>query len=441
MLIDCIKTSTNAIVLSHERDATKRLFGAVRYFVDNLKIKPTVSIDSKTEMSFPKTGSNFFISTAGQKAAGRGDTIGRAHLSEAAFYPDLKGVLAGVAEAAEYGQVDIETTPNGREEFYDMWQKAKEGNSAYTPIFIPWFFNEDYSSEKMTEKEKAGLSVALQELFSMSDEEFNKTITEEEAKLKERVAFEYDGEELTNGQLKWRRYKIWDKGALFFQEYPEDDVSCFLQSGRSVFTDIVIDITKRIPFDDLDPWIKKQKWTGKNEDEKQEAVQTWKKRTLYAAVDGAEGTPTGDRHAFSLIDAPADKGTAHVVFEYVSNEPIDVFWLKIQKVLEGLNVRLAIEKNGVGLAHVQEARKLGIPFIEWTTTGTNRPVMITDLEKAYRKKELIETYPEAQDEALAMIYSSRNRADHPAGKHDDRVFSRAIAWQMRTMPEAKVTFI
>ncbi len=100
-------------------------------------------------MAFPENGSTYYIGTAGQRAFGRGDTIDRAHLSEAAFYPNLEATLAGIAEAAEYGQIDIETTPNGRDAFYDMWMKAKSGKSPYTPIFIPWYIDHEYSADTM----------------------------------------------------------------------------------------------------------------------------------------------------------------------------------------------------------------------------------------------------------------------------------------------------
>jgi hypothetical protein len=102
-LIDCIVKSTNAVVISHEGEATERLFAAVKYFIDNMSVKPVMSIDSKSELKFPKRGSSYFIGTAGQKAFGRGDTVDRAHLSEAAFYPDLERTMNGIAEACEYG--------------------------------------------------------------------------------------------------------------------------------------------------------------------------------------------------------------------------------------------------------------------------------------------------------------------------------------------------
>ena len=423
-LIECIMKYTSAVVISHEKEATKRLFAAVKEYINNMEVKPCISIDSKTEIKFPKRGSSYFIGTAGQRAFGRGDTISRAHLSEAAFYKDLEKILAGVAEAAEYGQIDIETTPNGMDYFFDLWKKAKAGLSPYTGIFIPWFIDQEYSVDNMTVDEILGLSDAVREMFAIPEDQF--CYTEDERRLIASVKKEFNID-LTCGQIKWRRYKIWDKGALFFQEYPEDDESCFLQSGRSVFSEVTCDVTKQVPLDDLKSW--------KGEDERA----ALKSRRLYAAVDGAEGTAHGDAHCFSVIDAPADSEQATVIFEITSNDPIDVFWLKIAPILRDFRVSLGVEKNGVGVAHVAEAKKLKIPFVEWTTGATNRPVMINDLEAAYRKAELIESYREAKGEAMGMIYTRTNRAEHQDGKHDDRIFSRAIALQMLKAPVPRVS--
>lgn len=433
-------------MISHEKEATKRLFASVRYFIDNLEIKPTLSIDSKSELKFPKSGSNYFIGTAGQKAFGRGDTVDRAHLSEASFYSDLEMILGGITEAAEYGQIDIETTPNGRDQFYDLWEKAKTGKSPYTNIFIPWFIDQEYSSDSMTEEEKQGLSVGIQELFAIPDEEFLADLNKEEKDLVARVAEDY-GFVLTAGQLKWRRYKIWDKGELFYQEYPEDDESCFLQSGRAVFKKITLDKTKRIPIDDdkaFEAWAK-NKWTDKEERDKR--IKQFKSSVLFAGVDCAEGIIDGDNHCFSVIFVNPEDGKAYVIYEYASNEDIDVFWDKINKIVKDKdgNYRfkffIGIEKQGVGVAHVNKAKSLRIKFKEWNTTSANRSLMVSNLEEGYRKEELIETYTEAETEARNMIYNSSNKAEHQQGKHDDRIFARAIAWQLTKLPIPRVTSI
>lgn len=427
-LVDCIRTPTNAVVISHEKEATQRLFDAVRNFTLYAINQPRTSIDNKSEIKFPMRGSTYFIGTAGQRAFGRGDTVQRAHLSEAAFYPDLEKILAGIAEAAEYGQIDIESTPNGRDQFYNEWQKAKLGKSSYTPIFIPWFIDAEYSKDSLSEKERRGLSAAVQQMFNIPDDEFLQQLTEEEIHLVEKVARDW-GIVLTAGQLKWRRYKIWDKGALFYQEYPEDDVSCFLQSGRSVFTQITTDETLRVPMDNFVRW---QGEPGRKTE--------LKRKRLFGGLDGAEGVQGGDNHCFSVIDIDEKTGKGVVIFELWSNEPLNMFDERVARICRHFDILLGVEKNGIGSAHCVKLEELGVEFEVWDTNSATRPVMISELEEAYRKAELVETYPEAENEARDMVFKG-SRPEHRDGKHDDRIFSRAIAWQMRKFIGGGISFL
>jgi hypothetical protein len=425
-LVDCLVKPTNAVVISHEKEATRRLFRAVKFFIDKSDYRIEVSIDNANEILFPKTNSSYYIGTAGSKAFGRGDQLHRSHLSEAAFYPDLETLLAGVSEATEHGEINIESTPNGRGNyFYDLWEKAKRGQSPYTPIFIPWFIDSEYSVDALSAEEKAGMSDMVQEMFSVPDSEFE--LNDEELDLAKRVKAEWNID-LSIGQFKWRRYKIWDKGMLFFQEYPEDDVSCFLQSGRPVFREITLKPELKLDLDAL---------LDAKDDASIELVQTLKKGKLFAGLDGAEGNQGGDNHCFAVIDFSSQKGVA--CYEITSTDPIEVFDAKVAKLVKALNIRLLVEKQGIGSAHVMKLKSLGCPFQVWNTTGASRPIMITELEEAYRKGDLIETYNEAKNEALDIFWDSTNRATHPQGKHDDRVFARAIAWQARKMPQPRVS--
>ena len=427
-LVECIrKEGTNSVVISHEKNATKRLFNSVRSFINLLEKKPVTSIDSQSEIRFPSKQSSYFIGTAGQRAFGRGDTIHRAHLSEAAFYPDLENILNGVAEAAEFGQIDVETTANGRGAFYDAWQKAKAGKSSFTNIFIPWFIDQEYSIDNLTSREQAGLSKSVQEMISIPDAEFE--LQPDEKALIARAKTEFD-KQITIGMIKWRRYKIWDKGEIFFQEYPEDDISCFLQSGRSVFTQIVLDPSRKIPLDDLD--------SGHVPDEEKVKL---KNRRLYGGLDGAAGKGGGDNHSFAVIDIDPITGKAAVIFDITNDKPIDVFDRKVADICEQFDIFLNVESNGIGQAHVNKLRELGVNVQEVAMDGVNRPVLVSDLEEAYRKANLIESYEEAESEARDMEYDSKNKADHKQGKHNDRVFARILAWAGRNLGTAGVEFI
>ena len=163
------------------------------------------------------------------------------------------------------------------------------------------------------------------------------------------------------------------------------------------------------------------------------------KADYIGGVDGAEGLRGGDRHSFAVIDHKAKP--ARVAFEMTTDDPLDVFDLRVAEMCRKYHIKLMVESNGVGVAHCQKFKELGVSFKEWDTTAGTRPVMIVELEEAYRKGELVETYPEAQNELMDMYYDNMNRPTHPAGRHDDRVFARAIAWQARKQGEVAFRFI
>lgn len=401
---DCLRRPTNAVVISHEKESAARLFGRVKYFHDNLLLKPVIKYDTRTMVSFPKVGSSYYVGTAGQRAFGRGDDLHRVHCSEVAFWKNPKEVIIGVKEAmtTPAAPITIESSPNGRGNwFYDEYNNAKEKKSIYKPHFYPWFMNnKEYTADWFTEKDLEGMPAHILEMIRAPEIK----LTDEEKDLQGKYG-------LKAGQIKWRRYKIWDIADLFWQEFPEDDVSCFLQSGRPVFR--IVNMVAR-------PNLQKN-------------------RSYLGGLDGAEGIEGGDNHSFAVIST--EERPMKVIFEITNNEPIDVFDRQVAKLMGEYKIKLAVEKNGVGKAHCEKLKDLGVQFKEWTTDNSTRPVMIVELEEAYRKDELQETYLEAKNELMDIFYDDKNRPSHRANRHDDRVFARAIAWQMRKEPEPNLRFL
>jgi len=362
-----------------------------------LEVKPSLRYETKQDIFFDKTNSYYYIGTAGQKAFGRGDTIHRAHLSEFAFWKNPE-IIAGISEAVPlFCPLVIESTANGRgNRFYDYWQAAKSGDSIYTPYFVPWFIDDEY---QLVEKDLARLNAN----DNIREKIVSENYDEEEKDL-------IKNHNLSKYQIWWRRWKIWDLADMFQQEYPENDVDCFLQSGRPVFK--LVRMIER-------PALQKD-------------------REYLGGIDGAEGVQGGDNHCFAMIDP---NPPAKVVFEIVNNKPIDIFWQEVKNILSNYKVKLGIEKNGIGVAHIQKARESDIEFRAWDTTGSSRPTLISELEESYRKEELLETYQEAKDELLNMQYDNKNKPIAPKNKHDDRVFARGIAWQMRKGGEPNIRFL
>lgn len=224
MLMDSITVPhTYSAVVSHETRSTQRLLDKVQFFYDTMQPpKPEIGAESRSEKTFPEYHSSVYIGTAGARAFGRGDMIRKALLSELPFYEDPGKVLTGVEDAVPLsGELNIEATPNGEDNlFFERWTQAREGKSPYKPFFFPWWWTEDYQ-------------IPIGSEYSLPEDRGELTFTGEEVELIEK-------HHLIEAQIRWRRWKIAEKGGLFWQEFPEDEVSCFITIGDPVFDQFIL---------------------------------------------------------------------------------------------------------------------------------------------------------------------------------------------------------
>jgi len=213
------KRNTRAVVISHDSEATKRLFKRVHYFIQNIRgPKPVVGVEAKNELSFPKTNSTFYIGTAGAKKFGRGDTITDLLCSEIAYWDNPKELFSGLSDSVPIsGSIILESTGNGRNWYYDRVYAALRGDSIYTVHFLNWQDFPEYDLP-VTEEEKAYIERTL------------------DPDLEEDVL--YKNGLLTAGQIKFRRMKLEDKDGdlqLFKQEYPMTLDECFQSTSHGFF--------------------------------------------------------------------------------------------------------------------------------------------------------------------------------------------------------------
>lgn len=216
-LTDCSTIpNLNAVVISHEKESTKRLLRRVHYYIETSNTKIPTKIQSEYEISFPETNSWFYIGTAGARAFGRGDTIHRVHFSEWAFYTDdsvVDGILQSIPDG---GEVVAESTAHGfGNRFQVEWDRATKGESKFYPLFFSWADNPEYQTANtiLTENE----------------------LTEEEKVLRE--AFR-----LTIPQIGWRREKMkeFPNKESFMQEYPLTPDEAFIYTGTPAFDPLAL---------------------------------------------------------------------------------------------------------------------------------------------------------------------------------------------------------
>lgn len=212
---------TQSFILTHMGDATRSLFAMTKRYNSNLPdgLAPKPDKDNENQLLFNKLNSGYRVGTAGSKEIGRSMTNQLMHLSEYAFYENHVEIKRGIEQTVadiEGTEKIKESTANGiSNAFYLDWQDAKEGKSDYINIFVPWYWQDEYTRSA--------------EGMNLTDEEKDWM-----------TLYEHDG--LTARHLAWRRNKLSDfdgdysqKCKGFRQEYPFTDEEAFLNSITDTF--------------------------------------------------------------------------------------------------------------------------------------------------------------------------------------------------------------
>jgi len=221
-LVDCIThPHTTSVIIAHEEFITQRLLNKAKVFEASIpeQYKPTMSHRSSYELRWEDIDSTLYIGSSRSYVFGRGERIDNALCSEIAFWQDPERIMIPLLERVGSGRIILESTPNGEGNyFHSEWRKATDlynrGLSIFKPLFFPWWENNEY---------RIPSGEGLPAFHTITE------YTEEEQYLVSKYG-------LTEDQIRWRRNKLASPlGEFFFQEYPEDDVSCFLSVKESVF--------------------------------------------------------------------------------------------------------------------------------------------------------------------------------------------------------------
>lgn len=210
-----------AFILTHDNDATNNLFEMAQRFHENCPpiLRPKIEASNAKELIFGSIDSGYKLGTAGNKSVGRSSTIQLLHGSEVSFWPNAtehaKGILQAVPNLPGT-EIFIESTANGVGNwFHEQWQLAQKRESEYLPIFIPWYWQDEYRMPVANDFELTEEEFHLKDLYNLDDQ-----------------------------QIKWRRYKIMENSAggsdgikAFMQEYPCNSVEAFQMSGDDSFID------------------------------------------------------------------------------------------------------------------------------------------------------------------------------------------------------------
>jgi len=215
------RKGVKAFILTHEAESTSALFEMSQRYHDNCPdlVRPETGASNAKELSFVGLDSGYKVGTAGNKGVGRGTTIQYFHGSEVGYWQHAgehaKGILQAIPDADDT-EVFLESTANGiGNYFHQQWQLAETGASEYIAIFIPWFWQPEYSKPVDTD-------------FSLTDEE---------EKIKE--LYDLDDEQIMFRRLKIAQLSVDGQDGLkaFKQEYPLNSIEAFQLSGGDTLID------------------------------------------------------------------------------------------------------------------------------------------------------------------------------------------------------------
>jgi len=405
---------TSALTLAHTEGDTKKIFRIARLFherdIDGLPLK---GAGSAFALEYATNGSVFQLGTAGGKGPGVGATIQRVHGSEVSRWcvgpkqiEKQEEVLSGLEEAASHGEIVLETTAHGIEHFCNLYRGAKAGTNDWVPLFLRWF------------DDRNNVDPVNDEIVT----EIRDTLSDEEITLVARFG-------LVWGQIAWRRRAVRRLRALFVQEYPEDDDSCFLTSGVRFFdTNITARLLQTVedrPGKHVAGGLAHE-WVPKRAG-----------RRYVIGVDTSEGVEGGDPCGLGVLDFASGeqvagvhglfrpKRLAELVFEY---------YRKYDRPLIG------VERQNHGHAVLEAMDNL--PYdpedifrnkpgsVGWSTDVATRPVMLDELAEAVHEG-LIKIHDRTFVSELTTFGLQGTKWEADPGSNDDSVFKWGIAWQMR----------
>lgn len=420
---------TRSVVMAHDSATSDALFNMSKNLIQNMAgdLKPEEQRSNAKEIiiktpaySDKEAKGSYRLYTAGSPEAGRGTTPTIAHLSEIAFWQHDEKILAGLFQGisqADGTEVILESTANGAQgEFYRLWRGAVAGENEYLPIFLPWFWTQEY---RRIAPEGIELS------------------SEEEA-LKEKY-------ELENDQIYWRRLKIAESGELKFkQEYPSSADEAFVVSGSSVFDIDKLDSLIPQSPSSIRTWDSNSKMF---DDAKEGKLQIWEYPKFDSPYVVAADVSLGVGQDYSTA-VVLDKDYK-VIALYRDNriDPSTYGELLFYLGRYYNNAFLCVESNSMGIATLQKLESMNYVNmykqtkianvsneegvrLGFRTTVSTKPVIIGNLKRLITDEAINIPSNIMIQELKDYISTETGKTEAAPGTHDDTVMALAMGCEV-----------
>jgi hypothetical protein len=369
----------------------------------------------------------------------RGKTLHFLHVAEASRVQvdNLIGSLNGVPDN---GEVTFESTAHGRSgEFYRLWQlhKAKGKTAPFKGFFVPWY---DYYPEDA----------------DSWDFDENDRWTHREQELMEH----YKGK-ITPSHLLWRRYCIEAKCSgdeeRFENEYPTNDVDCFLTGEASVFPSSMLRMQDRNTRDPM--FVGHLLADGKKmeiHDDPKGVVSMWEapdpSHTYVIGADPSGGVGK-DKGAAYVKNQKTNKIVARLWGDMIPSDfakelfKLATFYNKAYICVEAnnhghvvlhvltkeMNYRNLYKRHAVDEISKRPTKKIG-----FLTNNQNKILITEKLKTAAKESKIVILDAELISEMSTFVQIAGKtgntvRREASAGAHDDLVMAAALMEEMHSM--------
>ena len=409
----------NAAIQSHKQESLKDIFNIVlcAYENGNDLIKHDVDTSNKNEIVIPELRSKIEI-----KLEVRSMSVNRILYSEFAHTVKYNSdrITATEGSLAPNCVKAYESTPLGLNEFHTLYTKNKKhGNS----FFFPWWKNPEYQ-------------LPVIKSFQLAD------LTPKEIDMKNNY-------NLIDKQIQFRRSKLdtMTGGDLQFdQEFPSNDVDCFLLSGRSP-------LDRRLIIKLRDEALKKppkkviKEGNGIIKIFRVPTLVELSKRPLnfFFGADPAEGIG-GNYSGFVLIGVDQLGNAETLLTMHGYYEPV-TFARLIKKYMEKYykyeidgDIYLpqgVVERNNHGHAvlgqfvtscpyhylYVHRDNRVG-----FLSTAVTRKIIFDNVFNAINQKTIDLRDPVILEELSTFILTKSLKLESDKGKYDDMVIATALAY-------------
>lgn len=395
---------------------------------------------------------------------GRGQSTTYAHLTEVAYYPnvdDLNNFEATFSQSNENRLYIYESTANGYNHFYDLWEAAKESNTK-AALFIGWWLKDTYVITNQKDLISYGYDPD-------SDEQ-------ERIDLVKKL-YDYD---ITIEQLAWWRKKLKEeikestetnktKLDQMLEMYPFTEYDAFRATGKQYFMPSVIkqmEGTLKSPEITYEPLFYDKPELTKIVESRFGKIKVWEKepdkfyRGYILSFDPAYSTnPDSDNSVIQVWKTFKDRLVQVAEFASPTVDTIKSAWLFL-KIGSMFNCELNIyEIDGAGKAVAQIIELLRRTIIDkgvsgdadifnyarrmkqyiykridslgsgsalqWIT-GNNKEKIMSQIKQVFNDGMLEINSPELLNE-LNWIIRDGGNIGAIRGKHDDRVLAAAFA--------------